>query len=161
MITGERSSTEPWTRRRSFGKHWPGAAPIGHWPFRSPLSCPSDYSGQLFPNLPHCVEPEGKAGTWKPQFYECLSYRFLVLIMGLEKWCVFYKISFYTSYCNWQGSSSFRRSLAAGKKWLYVMGKGVIGVLGKRLLQKPLFTVWFICASWGFWLRKEKKVSKW
>lgn len=85
VITGGERGTEPWTRRRRFGKHWPGAALIGHWPFRSPFSCPSDYSGQLFPNLPRCAEPEGKAGAWKPQFYECLSYRFLVLIMGLEE----------------------------------------------------------------------------
>lgn len=58
-----------------------------HWPLtiQEPIVLPIRLFWALFPNLPHCVEPEGKAGTWKPQFYECLSYRFLVLIMGLEK----------------------------------------------------------------------------
>lgn len=153
MIKSGQRSAEPWTRRRGgFGKYWIEPAPIGRWPSRSPFSCPLDCSGQPSPNLDHSAELQGKAGTRKPQFYECLSYRFLVLITGVEKWCVFSKISFYTSYCNWPGSSSCRSSLAAGEKWLYVMGQRVISLLGGNLLQKPLllcvYVHWLKILTW-------------
>lgn len=66
------------------------------------------------------------------------------------------KISFYTSYCNWLGSC--RSSLAAGEKWLYVMGQRVIGMLGGSLLQKPFLLCGLCVLAEDFDLeRKEGK----
>lgn len=159
MIKGGQRSSAPLTRRRGgFGIYRLGPAPMVPWTSESPLSHSPAHQivlGSPPPIWPILQNFKAKLALGNPSFMN-VSVRFLVLITGLEKWCVLSKISFYTSYCNWLGSC--RSSLAAGKKWLYVMGQRVIRALGESLLQKSFLNhkPWFMCAGWGFWLGKEE-----
>lgn len=71
---------------------------------------------------------------------------------------MFSKISFYTSYCNWRGSSSCRSSLAAGEKWFYALGQRVIGVF-REVLQKP-FLLCGLCALAEDFNLERQNISK-
>lgn len=84
-------------------------------------------SRQIVPGRPSSIWPilknsKAKLALGNPNFMN-VSVVDLVLIIQLEKWCVFSKIGFYTSYCDWRGSSSWRSSLAAPVNWLYAMGR--------------------------------------